>query len=136
MLARRGKYAVSEFKRDVRHRVAQMKSSEAVEYLMNCLEVVAGPMIGEAHPVDQWRVKLTPKERRIMIALHDARGAMVSHDGLMRAVYFDTTNDEPDEKIITVFVCKIRKKIPASIGQIVTHWGAGFSFLPAKDNQP
>jgi DNA-binding response OmpR family regulator len=38
------------------------------------------------------------------------------------------------EKIIDVYVCKIRKKVKAIGVEIVTHWGAGYS-LALKDVQ-
>lgn len=42
-------------------------------------------------------------------------------------------NEEPDPKIIDVFVCKIRRKLkdlqPRVNLQILTHWGQGYALL-------
>ena len=46
----------------------------------------------------------------------------------MDRLYNDT--DEPDDKIIDVFVCKLRKKLSAAGvegAEIATKWGKGFA---------
>ena len=40
-------------------------------------------------------------------------------------------NDLPETKIVDVFICKMRKKLPADF-QITTHWGEGYSFHVQK----
>lgn len=68
-----------------------------------------------------WR--LTPKEARLLLALHARKGAVVSKDSLMSAAY-SGADDEPGIKIIDVFVCKIRNKVGE--GVILTVWGQGY----------
>lgn len=135
MLFRRGKKAVAEFEQNARQRAMSMRPAEAVEYLLGCLEVIAGPMLADAHPVDEWPVQFTKSERRIMAVLYDAQGAVVTQDALWRAVYFDNFGDCPDLKIVAVFVCKIRTKLPATLGRIKTHWGYGFSFAANQERK-
>lgn len=45
----------------------------------------------------------------------------------MTALYSDEADDPPDEKIIDVMICKMRKKLEPFEITIDTTWGAGFS---------
>jgi two-component system cell cycle response regulator CtrA len=54
------------------------------------------------------------------------RGDAVSKDGLMNAVYTVGIDDQPEIKIIDVFICKIRKKLKPFGIEIATIWGVGY----------
>lgn len=70
------------------------------------------------------RWSLTGKESAVVRHLY-ARGGMVStKPQIMHAVYGLHADDEPEIKIVDVFVCKIRKKLTEDA--IVTEWGHGY----------
>jgi two-component system cell cycle response regulator CtrA len=71
-------------------------------------------------------VKLTPKEMAILEVMMLRRGSIVAKEALLTQLYGG--DDEPDSKIIDVFVCKMRKKLEAAgaVGYIGTAWGRGY----------
>lgn len=72
-------------------------------------------------------INLTIKEYGVIEALATRRGKPISKEQLMDALY--SGMDEPDVKIIDVFVCKLRKKLAAATGgesYIRTVWGKGY----------
>lgn len=78
--------------------------------------------IGEFIAPPEWL--LTPKEAHVL-------GELLSHevctkDGLMTSLYGDDLDNEPEIKILDVFVCHLRKKIAAYGIQIITVWGIGY----------
>lgn len=84
-------------------------------------------------------VRLTGKEYAILEMLVLRRGVLISKITILNYLYPDSA-DEPDMKIIDVFVCKLRKKLQnAGAGDLIsTMWGQGYIFRqsnPAiKDN--
>ncbi len=76
--------------------------------------------------VDGLPVALTSKEYAILELLVLRRGAVLSKENFLDHLYGGI--DEPDAKIIDVFICKLRKKL-ASAGAdnlIGTVWGRGY----------
>lgn len=72
---------------------------------------------------------LTGKEGRIVGALM-ARETCTKVQ-LMAALYQPGVDDEPEIKIIDVFVCKVRKKLRPFGINIETVWGVGYRMTPA-----
>lgn len=75
------------------------------------------------------RLKLTRKEYDIVEALARAEGRTVSKAAMMFIVY-GVEEDHPAEKILDVFICKIRRKIRAMTGgpnYIHTVWAQGYA---------
>ena len=70
----------------------------------------------------EWR--LTPAEQRVFGVLM-ARD-MATKDAIMAGVYRDAGRDEPELKIVDVYVCKIRAKLKRFQIPIETVWGQGF----------
>jgi len=73
------------------------------------------------------RVHLTIKEYQMLEALALRKGATLSKDALLNQIYGGI--DEPEMKIIDVFICKLRKKLAEATGgenYIHTVWGAGY----------
>ncbi|MGD0866609.1 MAG: response regulator transcription factor [Rhizomicrobium sp.] len=73
------------------------------------------------------RVALTIKEYEILELLLLRRGATLSKSALIEHLY--SGMDEPEQKIIDVFVCKLRKKLSAAthgMNYIKTVWGLGY----------
>lgn len=68
---------------------------------------------------------LTNQEFRIFEALYDSNGRVQSKEQLLRAIA-PLVDDEPEIKIVDVFVCKIRKKINGLGISIDTAWARGY----------
>ncbi|WP_209428408.1 response regulator transcription factor [Pararhodobacter sp. SW119] len=80
-------------------------------------------------------VPLTRREYQLLEFLALRRGTTVSKDALLTHMYDGV--DEPDAKIIDVYVCKIRSKLadvaPDLVAQIETVWGRGYAL---KSGEP
>ena len=77
--------------------------------------------------VGDTRVKLTSKEYQMFELLCLRKGNVVSKESFLDHLYGGM--DEPEMKIIDVFICKLRKKIEksgASTPLIQTVWGRGY----------
>lgn len=76
---------------------------------------------------------LTKCEENLLAALMQAGGAVKSKEQLLAAAYADRygLGEEPDIKIIDVFVCKLRKKLAPHGIQVETVWGRGY-LLPQE----
>jgi two-component system, cell cycle response regulator CtrA len=78
--------------------------------------------------VDKVQVHLTGKEYQMLELLSLRRGTTISKEVILNQLYGGM--DEPEIKIIDVFICKIRKKLAgASNGKdyIETVWGRGYT---------
>src|ERR1700736_164507 len=79
--------------------------------------------------VDGKRVHLTVKEYGILELLSLRKGSTVTEEMFLNHLYAGM--DEPEIKIIDVFVCKLRKKLAQATGgkhYIETVWGRGHVF--------
>lgn len=74
-------------------------------------------------------MQLTGKETQLFGRL--LKGGMVTKDSLMATLYHDTGKDEPEIKIVDVFVCKLRAKLRPFGIEIGTRWGLGYEMSPA-----
>jgi two-component system cell cycle response regulator CtrA len=77
--------------------------------------------------VNQVRVNLTGKEYRMLELLSLRRGTTITKEMFLSQLYGGM--DEPEIKIIDVFMCKIRKKLANASGgkdYIETVWGRGY----------
>lgn len=73
------------------------------------------------------RVPLTAREYQILELLSLRKGATLSKDVFLDYLYGGM--DEPEAKIIDVFICKLRKKVAAACDgeqYIETVWGSGY----------
>ena len=80
------------------------------------------------------RVYVTPKEYRILELLSQRQGVVLSKEIFLDHLYGG--RDEPETKIIDVFVCKLRKKLTAASGgknYIETVWGRGYMLRAPVD---
>lgn len=73
--------------------------------------------------------KLTPKETLMFGRL--LRGGLCSKNLLMAALYTAGADDDPEIKIVGVFICKMRKKIAPWGLRIDTIWGHGYQMSGA-----
>src|ERR1700681_2553459 len=77
--------------------------------------------------IKQVRVNLTGKEYRMLELLSLRRGSTITKEMFLSQLYGGM--DEPEIKIIDVFMCKIRKKLAIASGgkdYIETVWGRGY----------
>lgn len=72
--------------------------------------------------------RLTKKETALLMALADGR--LHSKDSLLSMIYGGV--DEPELKIIDVFVCKLRRKLEGVAIDIGTVWGQGYVIEDAE----
>jgi len=80
------------------------------------------------------RVHLTGKEYQMLELLSLRKGATLTKEMFLNQLYGGM--DEPEQKIIDVFVCKLRKKLAAAANgkhHIETVWGRGYVL---RDPQP
>jgi two-component system, cell cycle response regulator CtrA len=73
------------------------------------------------------RLHLTTKEFQLLEALAMRRGSTLTKEMILNQLYGGM--DEPEPKIIDVFVCKLRKKLTSASGGIdfiETVWGRGY----------
>jgi two-component system cell cycle response regulator CtrA len=70
-------------------------------------------------------IGLTTQEARIVAALYVAKGGVVTRERLFYALYYDQI-DQPEPKIVDVFVCKLRKKMKNYGLEVLTSWGRGY----------
>ncbi len=78
--------------------------------------------------IDDILIHLTAKEQVLIEALAMRKGNVVSKESLLGQLYNPV--DEPELKIIDVFVCKMRKKLYEASGgmnYIETVWGRGYA---------
>ncbi|QXN72286.1 helix-turn-helix DNA binding domain protein [Rhodobacter phage RcSalem] len=105
--------------------------SETVRKLSNDLKFTTG-QDDQRVPRLMEEFGLTPKEARLFFILSNNPGKVFSKETLIRRLYHGQSEDEvPETKIVDVFICKLRKKLPADF-QITTHWGEGYSFHVQK----
>ena len=74
------------------------------------------------------RVRLSGKEYQILELLSLRKGTTLSKEMFLNHLYGDL--DEPDAKIIDVFICKLRKKLASASGGnefIETLWSRGYT---------
>jgi len=77
--------------------------------------------------IDETRLDLTAKEFRIIEFLALRKGAVLSKDAFLTHLYGGI--DEPEPKIIDVFMCKLRRKLAdaGARGVVIdTVWGQGY----------
>jgi len=86
--------------------------------------------------VDGTRVNLTTTEYRILEHLSLRKGTPLTKEMILNQLYGGI--DEPANKIIDVFICKLRKKLAlASAGKnyIETVWGRGYALRQTSEDE-
>src|SRR3984957_4897466 len=84
--------------------------------------------------VDSQRVHLTGKEYQMLELLSLRKGTTLTKEMFLNHLYGGM--DEPELKIIDVFICKLRKKLAAAIdgdNYIETVWGRGYVLRDPQD---
>jgi two-component system cell cycle response regulator CtrA len=86
--------------------------------------------------VNGTRVYLTGKEYQVLELLSLRKGMTISKEMFLNNLYGGM--DEPELKIIDVFMCKLRKKLANASGgknYIETVWGRGYMLRPPTDEE-
>jgi two-component system cell cycle response regulator CtrA len=87
--------------------------------------------------IDGVRVHLTAKEYQILELLSLRKGTTLTKEMFLNQLYGGM--DEPEIKIIDVFICKLRRKLANASGgrdYIETVWGRGYVLRePAHDQE-
>lgn len=94
--------------------------------LRDRIEQLEGVAIRGFVPPVEWR--LTASEARTLATLLERPEC--SKDAIMSALYRDDGREEPEMKIVDVFVCKLRKKLAPYGFPIQTIWGHGYKLAP------
>jgi len=87
--------------------------------------------------VNGTRVYLTGKEYQVLELLSLRKGMTISKEMFLNHLYGGM--DEPEQKIIDVFMCKLRKKLASASGgkdYIETVWGRGYVLRHPTDEEP
>lgn len=120
--------------RGPREHVANMTPLAAVEYLLDLIESQL-PYLQPKRPhvLDSVAPSLSGSERVLAMALVDAAPRTLTFETLYSMIYDQRPDgDCPEPRIIKVFACKARKKIPAKFGRIENIWGRGYRFVPGR----
>jgi two-component system cell cycle response regulator CtrA len=91
----------------------------------------------KAAEIDGERVPLSAKEYQLLELLALRRGTTLTKETFLNHLYGEM--DEPEAKIIDVFVCKLRKKLAAYTNgktYIETVWGQGYLIRNAEKAAP
>jgi two-component system, cell cycle response regulator CtrA len=86
--------------------------------------------------VDRQRIPLTAKEFGILELMALRKGTVVTKEAFLNHLYGGM--DEPEPKIVDVFICKLRKKLQDATGKnyVQTIWGRGYKVAdPAEQGQ-
>ena len=86
--------------------------------------------------VDSQRVHLTGKEYAMLELLSLRKGTTLTKEMFLNHLYGGI--DEPELKIIDVFICRLRKKLSAATGgdnYIETVWGRGYVLRDPEEGQ-
>ena len=86
--------------------------------------------------VDERSVKLTGKEYAVLELLTLRKGMVITKEALLNHLYGGM--DEPEPKIVDVFVCKLRKKLAhAGVRELIgTAWGRGYILRAPAETGP
>lgn len=122
-------------KHQIRSLVEGMKTAEAVDFLLNYIELndrAHDPQEVALHIRD---FGLTPKEAQLFAILFEKPGRVFDKEHLLSRLY-PNPDDYAVSKIIDVYVCKIRKKLKDAWhpGEIKTQWGLGYYYEKAKED--
>lgn len=106
----------------LREEIRQLKTTlaEREEKILQLEEILLPP--DWEPPVE---IRLTTQEARIVASLYKCNGETVSKDRLFYALYHDVL-DQPEIKIVDVYICKARKKLAPYDVTIETLWGKGY----------
>ena len=117
------------------HAVAR-RSAEQVEPVVECGDLTVRLGVKRAE-IGGKPVGLTGKEYAMLEIMAVRQGSNITKEMFLNTMYGGM--DEPELKIIDVFICKLRKKLADASGgknYIETVWGRGYRLVPADQIRP
>lgn len=117
---------------DYRAEVRGMRPDEAVEYLLEVIEM-AIPRRVDLNDVYALLPGISRQEARVLDVLMKSRDKVITNDAIWNAATFE--QKRPGSRLISVLICSLRKKITAAglKMQIVTVWGVGYRLEMTSD---
>lgn len=101
-----------------------MRQQEEIETLRERVRQLEDALVPDAVTVPiEWR--LTSSEARLFAFLTTREVATKA--AIMQALYSDRPDEDPEIKIVDVFICKLRKKVVPFGVDIETVWGRGYT---------
>lgn len=113
-----------QFRTDLNDRTPTSDLMKYIEQLEKHVIVQADHTAEQGAANLQRQFGLTFHEAQVLSTLADGR--VWSKSSLLGALYAHRAGDEPEAKIIDVWVCKIRKKISGTAIEVKTQWGSGY----------
>lgn len=105
--------------------IADMPVEDALEHLKWFLEEITWAPAHGRRPLPG--IQLTPQEAKVLYCLDRANGKMVSIPALLAAATDNRDDgDTPGEKLVSVLICKMRKKLKGTGVTIETFWSEGY----------
>lgn len=98
---------------------------QQLDDLQNRFDILSGSLDIDNVPAV---AQLTNSEAQLVVLLRNKSPGYATKQGLMDQMYaFRLGDDEPEIKIIDVYVCKLRKKLALHEITIDTVWGRGYA---------
>jgi two-component system, cell cycle response regulator CtrA len=108
------------------HAIVRRSQGHAQSVIQTAGDLIVNVDAKTVH-INQVRVHLTVKEYRMLELLSLRRGTTITKEMFLSQLYGGM--DEPEIKIIDVFMCKVRKKLAEASngkGYVETVWGRGY----------
>jgi two-component system, cell cycle response regulator CtrA len=102
------------------------RSARDAEPVLQCGDLIIKQQLKRAHVAGR-PVPLTTREFQLLELLALRQGSTITKEMILNRMYGGM--DEPELKIIDVYICKLRKKLAAASGgkdYIETVWGRGY----------
>jgi two-component system, cell cycle response regulator CtrA len=102
------------------------RSARDAEPVLQCGDLLIKQQLKRAHVAGR-PVPLTTREFQLLELLALRQGSTITKEMILNRMYGGM--DEPELKIIDVYICKLRKKLAAASGgrdYIATVWGRGY----------
>lgn len=112
-------------KPDYREIADSMSDADAKAYLLDTLEVLSDVSISRRMS-EKYGFDFPRYMDRAFAVLHRHLGQTVHKSSIMDALYFDQVGDEPNIKVVDVYICKIRQALEGTPFKIHTEWGFGY----------
>lgn len=101
-----------------------MRQQQEIETLRERVRQLEDALVPDAATVPiEWQ--LTSSEARLFAFLTTREVA--TKTAIMQALYSDRPDEDPEIKIVDVFICKLRKKVKPFGVDIETVWGRGYT---------
>lgn len=133
-LSRRGLAYLRRDSSDPRALIQDMKKDDAISFLLNMVEILMRAEPEAETAIEHLNLPQTP--RQIALILMSSPGVTFSREALLDRLYSTTSAEEvPMPKIIDVYICRLRKKVPQAMGFFENVWGVGYRWIPAPETQ-